>query len=142
MIRLYPGQWAATIPRTNHKEMGTNVPWNWRLTVPKTTEMILFRPQTTNLKMTVWDDCAASACNPPPSNSVTKSSQLLLVRGISAFGQMSTTLRSSVAGIWNKANFPFHQSGLSIGFWVASSQTHKHIHLSLAMWSNLPTNLT
>ena len=28
-----------------------------------------------------------------------------------------------VAGIWNKVNVPFHQSGLFIGFWVASSGT-------------------
>ena len=207
--------WTSTIPRTDHKEMGTNVPWNWRLLLSrfsrvrlcatpsmaahqappslgfsrqerwsglpfpspmhesekwkwscsvvsnpqrshglqpsrllrpwdfpgKSTEMTLFRPLMTNLKMTVWDDCAASACNLPPSNSVTKNSQPLLVRGVSAFGQMSTTLPSSVAGIWNKANFPFHQSGLSIGFWAASSQTHKHIHLSVTMWSTLPMNL-
>ena len=29
----------------------------------------------------------------------------------------------SVAGIWNKANFPFHQPGLFIGFWAVNSQT-------------------
>ena len=33
--------------------MGTNGPWNWRLTVPKTTKVMLVRPLMTNLKMTV-----------------------------------------------------------------------------------------
>ena len=31
----------AAIPRTGLKEMETNQPWNWRLTVPKITKMIL-----------------------------------------------------------------------------------------------------
>ena len=33
---------------------------------------------------------------------------------------------SPVASIWNKANFPFHQPGLLIGFWTVSSQTLPH----------------
>ena len=44
----------------------------------------------------------------------------------SAFGQECTlSLAPSlpVAGIQNKANFPFHQSGLFIGFWAESSWT-------------------
>ena len=60
---------------------------------------MLVRPLMTNLKMTVEDDCAVSACNthpppnPRPSNSVCKSSHPLLVRGGErAFGQMSATL--------------------------------------------------
>ena len=31
-----PRTWDSTILRTDHKEIGTNGPWNWRLTVPKT----------------------------------------------------------------------------------------------------------
>ena len=31
-----------------------------------------------------------------------------------------------VAGMWNKANFPFLQLGLFIAFWAVSSQTHTH----------------
>ena len=47
--------------------MGTSVPRNWRLTnCPETTKMMQGRPLMTNLKMTVTDDCAVSACNPPP----------------------------------------------------------------------------
>ena len=70
MTRLYSGQ-AATIPRSGHKEMGTSGPWNWRLTVPTTTKMTLVRPQMTNLKMTLRDDCAVSPCSAPsPTPSV------------------------------------------------------------------------
>ena len=39
---------------------------------------MLVRPLMTNLKMTISDDCAVSACN---TNSVYKSSHPLLVRG-------------------------------------------------------------
>ena len=35
---------AATIPRTGLEGMGTNRPWNWRLTVLKTSKMMLVRP--------------------------------------------------------------------------------------------------
>ena len=31
-----------------------------------------------------------------------------------------------VAGIWNNANFSFHQPGPFTGFWVVSSWTHTH----------------
>ena len=38
--------------------MGTNGPWNWRLTVSKTIKMMLVRPLMINLKMTIRADCA------------------------------------------------------------------------------------
>ena len=56
--------------------MGTNGPWNWRLTVPNTIKLMLLRPLMTNLKMTVGEDCAVSTCSPPPP--VYKSSHPLL----------------------------------------------------------------
>ena len=46
------------------KEMGTNWPWNWKLTVLKTIKLMLVRPLMTNFKMTIWADCAFSACSP------------------------------------------------------------------------------
>ena len=119
--------WAATIPRISLKEMGTNGPWNWKFTVPKTIKVMLARPLMANLKITVRDDYAVPACSHPPYFCLWKLVQPLLVRAgrESAFGQMSTTLPSTppVAGIWNKANFPFHQPGLLIDFWMMSSWT-------------------
>ena len=48
----------------------------------------------------------------------------LLVKGESAFGQISTTLHAppSVASIWNKAYFPFHQPILLTGSGAMSSR--------------------
>ena len=43
-----PRVWAATILRTDCKEMGTSASQNWRLTVPKATKMMLVRPLMTN----------------------------------------------------------------------------------------------
>ena len=43
--------------------MGTNWPWNWRLTVLKIM-MTLSGPPATDFKMTVRADCAGSACRP------------------------------------------------------------------------------
>ena len=61
---------------------------------------------------------------------------------------MSITLPPLVAGIWNKANFPFHQPGLFTGFWVASSWhppppnaylsvTKGHLGLPARVWGHL-----
>ena len=55
---------AATILRTGLKEMWTNGPWNWRLTVPKATKVTLVRPLITKVKITVRADCAVSATAP------------------------------------------------------------------------------
>ena len=44
--------------------MGTNQPWNWRLTVLKTIKMMLIRPLMTIFKKTVRTDCAVSAYSP------------------------------------------------------------------------------
>ena len=85
---------------------GTSAPWNWRLTVPKTTKVILVRPLMIKLKMTIRDDYTVSTRNPPPTLSI-KPLTPCLSEG-SAFGQISattTTPPSPVASIWNKANF-------------------------------------
>lgn len=42
----------------------------------------------------------------------------LLVGGKSALGQESVPPPTPVAGLWNKANFPFHWFCFFIGFWV------------------------
>ena len=41
-----------------------------------------------------------------------------------------------VAGIWNKAKFPFHQYGLFIGFWAVSRQIHHTLSVTIMnQWS-------
>ena len=74
------------------------------------------------------DDCQSSLCcfcmQPRPS--VYKSSCPLVVMGEQGWQGESQPLDRSlpplpIAGIQNKANFPFHQPGLFIGFWGASS---------------------
>ena len=90
--------------------MGTSTPWNWRVTVPKTTKMMLVRPLMTNLKMTVIDDCAVSARRLLPSaDSAYKCSHPLLVGEgrESAFGHKSTTLPANCQHLkWSKLSFP------------------------------------
>ena len=103
--------------------MGTNGPWNWRWTLHKTFKMMLVRPVMTKLKMTLGGDCALSACTPTPT-SVYRSSHSMLVigwGGVSLWTEVCHLPPTSCC-IWNKANFPFHQSGLFIGFWVMNSQ--------------------
>ena len=48
------------------KEMGTNWPCDWRVSVPKTIKMLLFQPSMTNCKRTVRADGAVSPCSPLP----------------------------------------------------------------------------
>ena len=102
--------------------MGTSAHRNWRLTVPTTTKMMLVRPPMTNLKMTVRDDVLFPH-GVPPHHSVYKCSHLLrLVKEWGSWPLDRCPLPSPpVAGIWNKANFPFHQPGLFTSFWAASS---------------------
>ena len=109
--------------------MGTNWPWNWRVTVLKTIKMMVIRP---------WHDQFQDACQSwlccfcmwPPLSAY-KSSCPLIVSG--GGGSWSLDMKSAspptaamptVAHLQNKANFLFHQPRLlSIGFRAASSQT-------------------
>ena len=81
--------------------------------------MILIRPPMTNFRMTVRSDCAVFARSPlPPSMKV-------LARWLPVWGARSLdrSLHRLIAGLWNKANLPFHQPGLFIGFWTGNSWT-------------------
>ena len=82
----------------------------------------------TNLKMTVRADCVVSACSSPPS--ISKISYTLIVvvwwgGEVSPWMDISPSypLASVVSFIQNKASFPLHQPGRSVGFWVMSSKT-------------------
>ena len=74
--------------------------------------MILIRLPMINFRMTVRSDCAVFARSPlPPSMKV-------LARWLPVWGARSLdrSLPHLIAGLWNKANLPFHQPGLFIGF--------------------------
>ena len=62
--------------KTDPKEMGTSTSWNWWLTVPRTTKMMLVRPLMANLKIAMLFLHVIY-----PSDSVYKSSHPLLVVG-------------------------------------------------------------
>ena len=95
------------------QENGTNQPWNWRLTVPKTIKMLLVRSQMINFKMSVRADHAVSTCS--PNRLSTKAlAHWLWRQGELAFRQDRSPHASPVVSIQSKANFPFHQPGLFI----------------------------
>ena len=100
--------------------MEINQSWNWRLTVPKTTKMTLVRPLMTNLKMTVKDDHAVSACS-LLLPSIKTLVPLLASVGELAFGLMSA-LPPQLPTLEIKQTF--HQLGLFTGFWAVSGWTH------------------
>ena len=105
------------------KDVGTNWSLKWRLTTLKTIKMALIRQPRSEFKMVVRVDCAVSACRPLSQpvkalahwlSAVVVVVELLLDRS-SPFSQ--------VAGIRNRANFPFTQSGPIIGYWVVRKWT-------------------
>ena len=130
----------ATVLRTGFKEMGTNQPWNWRLTVHKTIKMTLVRPPITNLKVTVRADCAVSACSQPPT-SVYKRSYPPVTSG----GEWGVSLWTDVCP--PSAHLPaseIKQTFLStdLAYFMALGQwavlpTYPFTTLTLIYWSNL-----
>ena len=106
--------------------MGTNWPWNWRLTVllqltvKHAIKMTMVRPPMTNFKITIRVDCAVSACSPmqlPPS--VYKSSCLLIV-GDGGLGGVSHWAGSHP----QHTPPPLHQSCLFISFGQRAARPH------------------
>ena len=89
--------------------------------------------QTTNDQFE--DDCQRlllflHVATPTPSS-------LLVGMGSWPLGICSPSL--PVAGIWNKANIPFHQPGLFTGFWAVSSQTpHFSVTAPPSWFKHLP----
>ena len=97
----------------------TNGPWNWRLTIPKTIKMTLVRPLMTDFKMTVRADYAVSAWSPLPL-SIKALAPWLSEQGVTFRQESALPQLPLVAGIQNKANFPFHQPDFFIGCWVVN----------------------
>ena len=84
------------------------------------------QPPLTNLKMTVRVDYTVSVGSPVLLS--IKTLAPLVVRGGVVVGGSQPLDRClhpppTVAGFWNKANFPFHKTGLFIGLWAETSQT-------------------
>ena len=109
-----------TWPQRNANKMQTSRPWNWRLTIFETIKLKLVRPPMTNLKLTVRDNCAISACG-NPLLSIKPLAPLVSAGGSQPLDRCLPF--PLVAGIWNKANFPFHQPNHLICFGVASRWT-------------------
>ena len=100
--------------------------------------MTLIRPVMTSLQMTARADCAEPARRPLPSP--IKSLAHWLSVGESQSLQMSASPlpTPTAASIQNKANFPFHQPCLFIGFLAVSSWTPLSITL---LFRNTETNV-
>ena len=77
----------------------------------------------TNFKMTVRADCAVSTRSLLHLSIKALAHWLSWTGGETGSGQVSTLPPPWVAGIQNKASFPFYKSSLCTGFWVASSWT-------------------
>ena len=92
--------------------MGTNLPWNLRLTVPKTIKVMLVRPLMTDFKMTVRADRALSACSPRPQPIQPYTLTVRGRGGWSAFGQALFPL-PHIASIQIKQTFPSTNISLS-----------------------------
>ena len=102
--------------------MGTNQSWNWRLAVFKIIKMVVVRPPMINFKIMVRADCVVPACSPLPSPTEALAHRLSMgQRGeVSLWTGVHAPLVSSVQ---NRANFPFPQPCLFIGFWAGISWT-------------------
>lgn len=117
--------------------MGKNWPWDCRLTVLKTIEMMLVRPSRTNFKMTVTANYCFYYCILLPSPY--KSSCLLMVRVKRRNWPLDKLLShphqppyphptlspppSGCQASKIKTNFPSQQPELFIGFWAVSRLT-------------------
>ena len=120
-----------TILRTGLKEMGTNQPWKWRLTVLKTIKMVLIRPPHGQFQDDFWSWLSCSVRRPYPTqpmhpwNSPLKALAPWLARGSWFFGTWIHLL-PRISGFLHKAIFHFT----------------KHLSLSLGLLSNEKPNLS
>ena len=99
--------------------------------------MMLIRPLMTNFKMT--SELPVLFLHGAPPSAYKSSCPLIVgVAGAGGGGSWPSDRHPPfppVAGIQNKANFPFHQPGLFIGFWAASSRTPLSVKIPLTFLS-------
>ena len=104
-----------------HQGNGTNRSCNWRLTTQ--TSWIWLGHHMTNFQEIIRADCTISACRPLPL-SIKALAHWLSVQEVSLLLSICPPPAPLlVASIQSKANFPFHQSHLSVGFWEVSGWT-------------------
>lgn len=104
-------------PRRN----GNKPTRNWRLTVPKQTKMMLVKPPMTNLKMTVRDDCAVSACSPQPTKALCPMIVSGGAKSLDRHPAPSPLPSTTSPSVWKKANFLFHNLASLMAFGAASN---------------------
>lgn len=104
------------------QEMGTNRPWNWRLCIKQPRRAGQTADDQSQDDCRSWLCCYACSPFPQPIKI-----WLLIV---SVWGQESQPLDRCLLPfqlLASKINIPFHQPGLSNGFWAASSQPHSRL---------------
>ena len=111
---------APTVVSTGLKEMGTNQPWNLKSTVFKTIKMMLVRSLRTRWRWLLQITMLFLHVTPPlPTLSIKALTLRLLGRwGVGLWKDVHHP-HPTVTSTLNKANYPFYQPGLSIGFWAA-----------------------
>ena len=145
---------AATAPRTGLKEMGTNRPWNWRVTVLKIIKTVLIRPLQGEQSNAWWIQLHNDRKSWPLSRWLSELTVLFLLVAPSLhpytpeipfreflptdchWGDhppLDTSLPSPLAAsLQYKADFPFYQlCPSSIGFRAASNRTPLSVTFSL-----------
>ena len=105
---------------TRPQRNGNKLTLELKLTVPKTTKMVLVRPPMINFKMAVRADHAVSACSPLQSIKLFPPDCQGSDRGV---GLWTVTCPPHQLPASRIKHFPFHQPGLLTDFWVLNSRT-------------------
>ena len=101
----------------------TDPGWNWKLTILETIKITLVRLPPDQF----LDDCRSKLCCfyvLSPLFTYKSSCSLIVSGGNWPLNRSFPIPPLSVAGLWNKASFPFHDLCLFTGFREASSCTH------------------
>ena len=115
--------------------MGKNWAWNWRLTVLKTIKMTPFRAPHDQFQGDGQSWLCCFCMWPPPSAYKTSCPMIVRAGGSQPLDRRLPSPHP-VANIQNKANFPFHQPCLFIGFWAVSRQTPLSVTLTYVRGQN------
>ena len=104
---------------------------NWRLTVPKTTKIMLVRPLMTDWRWLLEMTMLFLQVTASPTLSINARTPCLSGEEVSLWKNIHH-LPPTVASTWNKANFPFHP--ICPVYWLPFPAP-THFHNSFSMWS-------